>query len=285
MPGVNDAWKKQAPLRMSTEHLDVEGGRLMHGGSAFTGVAYEVDEHGVVTSNFEVADGMCGAPYEQWDSDIKRVCHDVLVEREQGRFYLFGKPFCGTTYRFESREPNQGRLLVEYCYSPDCGMEVRRKWYHSGQLKLEERETSRGCETEEWFENGGRSSLSTRDFRISFTEDGKLFLLHLARGYPADEFAPPYDIGDRLHLSGDAVDDGLLESLGNLRGVQHLSLRSTKVSSEGLQAFSICDGLARLQTDRNQSLRSTDIRDLLKKWPECDWIDMDGAMAKQNRPS
>jgi len=155
-----------------------DDGLLLHRGSPFTGVAYDVNDDGHIAKCLNVVYGKTLEPHRHWGGGLPLFdSAKIHQEIDDPVVYVEGRPYSGILCQFFEE------LLVNETYIQDgpalddgnltC---TSRRFYHNGVIE----EIHRGGinESDSWWENGFKKAHETcqlRDgLRIGYDTDGNV---------------------------------------------------------------------------------------------------------------
>lgn len=254
---------------LSTDH----DGRLVSAGAPYTGLAYLVDEDGVVREIQTVEDGMVTGLSRDWlELTIgERLDRSSLeLEDAYGPLVRRGEPVDGVVYFFN----RAGACILEEAYEGGQPTDeiALREWYPSGAPKARRRVD----DGEAWFEDGrlqARMVDGNTVFNLVVRDDGSLGGIVLSDATLFDVTAVRgMAYADELLLTGEAIDSGLLRTLRNdtpLGTVPLLRLSDTAVGPEAVEILASLAGLKELWLSENRSLDPRHAEELRTRRPDC----------------
>lgn len=270
--------------RIKLNRLAFENGSYSLDGEAFSGVAYRV-EAGKVLGNFVINDGVKGEPEERWDVGVARVDFAVLEEKDETDplLYLDDSPYNGFAFEFDS---DTGALLSVFEHDETGNNGRGKEWFESGKLSGEfGRQRPDGKrESEAWYENGKRASLSCPSLSARLTEEGKLRYISLETPPPVEDIKRlELDADAMLSLAGAGIDDAFLAQVKGLGATEKLSIRGTNLTTKGLQVFANSESLKSIDTAQNSGFSGADVQEIVGTIRNCQWVDRDTALKKLSK--
>ena len=258
-------------VRSSALTTDDEG-RSCHAGAPFSGLAYRVDDEGVVREIQVLVQGAVTGVSDDWLElgEGERLDRESLdLEDAYGPLLRRGAKVDGVVYFFDPR----GACLLEETYSAGQPTDTaRREWYPSGAPKA----LVRGADGWAWFEDGrlraravdGRTLLN-----LVVREDGGLggIVLHDPDLFDMGTVRP-MAVSKELLLTGHGIDDRLLGALRDetkLGAVTRLRLIDTAVGPEGVEILVSLPGLREVWLAKNRSLGPGQSEELRARRPDC----------------
>lgn len=259
-----------------------EGGRVFLGPSAYTGLAYHVNEGGVVQTVEVFRDGLSAGPSEdcfELPLDGLRVDSSFLEVTEEGGPLLWqNEPFNGISYYFD----DSGHCIEEELV--ENGEAVSgRGYFPSGERQYE----SNGADCLHWLEDGrigAKDYQGLTVFRLTLNDAGELNWLVL-RDASALDLAVLYSLhlATDFKISGQGADSRVLRAIAehpDFPTVGQLRLVSTDVEGDDLvnvlrhrrlypSGRSGVD-IQGLELLGNPGVRSEDAARLATLWPACE---------------
>jgi hypothetical protein len=235
-------------------------------GEPFTGLAYGVEDDGIVVSIAEIEAGAITGESTDW-IDIPaggvRVDGAILDPGEgYGPFLLHGAPFTGAAYDFEESGECTGEALYRDAYPTDTS---QRTWFVSGAP----RDLTEDDEYTSWFEDGrlqqraiGANVLYNVVVRPNGCLGGvcvynkSLFDLEAVRRLPFDA---------EVMLIGTGFDTSLLAALrdhAGLHQVRRLRLYKTGIGAEGIDVLVSLTGIRAVWLMDNPALGRQEANEL-----------------------
>jgi hypothetical protein len=259
-------------VRSSALTTDDEG-RSCYLAAPFSGLAYRVDDDGVVSALAVVEQGKITGASDDWlalPEGGSRVARTSLETAEDyGPLLWQSAPFTGVVYFFDRR----GACVVEEAYVAGYATEeARRAWFASGALQR----LVQGEEGSTWFEDGRLQAKGVGDtvlLNLVMGDDGRLAGLVLGDASLLDlETVRRARLADELLLIGPAIDDALLRALRDqtaLGEVPRLRLIDTSVGPEGLGVVASLAGLVELWLTNNPALHADEVERYQARVPGC----------------
>ena len=224
-------------MRLRFSALTRVGARVFLVQAGYTGLAYHVDEAGVVARLEVFRDGISEGTSEDWlelPEGGLRVDSGFLEMTEEGGPLLFqDQPFTGISYYFDEGDGH----CVEEERVENGEIESGRGFFPGGERRYE----SNGMDCLHWLEDG---RIAAKDYqgltvyRLTLDEAGKLFWLVLR-----DASILELDVVNSLRLaadfkfSGEGVDSRVLHAIAghpDFPAIRHLRLASTDVAGGDL---------------------------------------------------
>jgi hypothetical protein len=239
-----------------------EAGRLCLGGQPFTGLAYRVDEEGIVQALERIDAGRRTGPSDDWlalPADGRRLdLSHLAMAGDYGPYLWRGAPVTGVVYTFH----REGPCLVEEAYRDGQPTdEARRAWYPSGAPQ----QLVQGQDGTAWFEDGGlqsKGSGETTLLNLVLRDDGRLGAINVGDARLLDLAAiARMPLSDEVFLIGLGIDTPVLVALRQataLAAVPRLRLSETAVGPEAIDVLAAFQGLRMLGLRQNAALRPED---------------------------
>ena len=249
-----------------------EAGRLCFRGQPFTGMAYRVDDDGIVQALECVDAGQRTGPSDDWlalPADGRRLDLSHLdMAGDYGPYLWRGVPVTGVVYTFH----RDGPCLVEEAYREGQPTdEARRAWYPSGVP----RQLVQGQDGAAWFEDGGlqsKGSGETTLLNLVLRDDGRLGAINVGDAALLDLAAVArMALSDEVFLIGPGIDTPVLMALRQttpLAAVPRLRLSETAVGPESIDVLAAFQGLKVLGLRQNAALRPEDAERLTALRPD-----------------
>ena len=249
-----------------------EAGRLCFQGRPFTGLAYRVDDDGIVQALERIDQGHRSGPSDDWlalPDDGQRLDLSYLaMAGDYGPYLWRGAQVTGVVYTFH----REGPCLVEEAYRGGQPTdEARRAWYPSGAPQ----QLVQGQDGTAWFEDGGLQSKGTGEttlLNLVVRDDGRLGAINVGDAALLDLAAiARMPLSDEVFLIGNGIDTAQLVALRQataLAAVPRLRLSETAVGPEVIEVLAAFQGLQLLGLRKNAGLRPEDAARLTSLRPD-----------------
>lgn len=255
---------------------------MLLGQAGYTGLAYHVDEAGVVGRLEVFRDGISEGDSEDW-LDLPegglRVDSGFLEMTEEGGPLLFqDQPFTGVSYYFDEDDGH----CVEEERTESGEVESGRGFFPSGARRYE----SNGMDCLHWLEDGrigAKDYQGLTVYRLTLDEAGKLFWLVLRDASALDlEVVNSLRLAADFKLSGQGVDSRVLKAIAghpDFPAIRQLRLASTDIAGDDLtnilrkdpsdpRGRAVMD-LTGLELVDNPGVLAEDAAQLAAMWPSC----------------
>lgn len=251
---------------------DREGLARAPNGYPYTGLAYHVDDDGVLRSISIMTQGRASGLSTDWlplTEGGLRVDSSMLdAGHGYGPFLLHGAPFSGVAYTFDEG----GACTSEVLYAEGFPTEtLEREWYACGSpLRVLDHE---GCTV--WFEDGRirqRAIAGELRYNVVVRENGRLVGIYMVdpQLFDIDTVRRlPFD--RELMLMGDGFDTHLLATLrlqASLSSVQMLNLVRTSVGPDAVELLAGLPSLNTLRLEHTPAIGQREVARLQALRPE-----------------
>jgi hypothetical protein len=249
-----------------------EQSRLCFRGQLFAGLAYHVDDDGIVHALERIDEGQRAGPSDDWlalpDEGLRLDLSHMEMAGDYGPYLWRGAPVTGVVYTFD----REGRCLVEEAYRDGHPAdEARRAWYSSGAAQ----QLVQGQDGTAWFEDGGlrsKGSGETTLLNLVLRDDGCLGAINVGDASLLDlATIARMPLSDEVFLIGSGIDTARLVALSQataLAGVRRLRLSETAVGGEAIDVLAAFQGLTVLGLRKNAALRPQDAERLTALRPD-----------------
>lgn len=257
-------------IRTSTLTTD-DNGRLSYEGARFSGLAYRVEDDGVVRELLAVSEGSVSGTSDDWLPQLEGARLDrasLELADAYGPLLWRGAPVDGIVYTFNG----QGLCLVEEAYASGQPADTaRREWYPSGAPKADMRNGDGWA----WFEDGRVRARATPEqtlLNLPVRDDGSLSGIVLHDPSLLDVTSvKPMAFSNEFLLTGRGVDDRLLQTLRDETGlgtVLRLHLIDTAVTPASVEVLASLKSLNELWLRRNRALGPGQVEALRARRPD-----------------
>ena len=242
-------------------------------GAPYSGLAYRVNDAGVVESIDILVDGRPTQTSDDW-LDSPKGGPRVLVERldadgDYGPYFWKNHLLEGVVYTFGPA----GHCLSEEVFRRGLpSADSRRAWFPSGAR----RQLVEGATGNSWFEDGrleSRSVGDTTQLNLTVDDDGRLrgILVADADLFDLDATAR-FPLAAELSLMGPTIDSAWLTRFRDrtaLADVRRLHLVESGVGPEAVDFFAALEGPRELWLQNNRAFRAGDADRLRARRPDC----------------
>lgn len=224
-------------MRLRFSALTKIGDRTFLGQAGYTGLAYHVDETGVVGSLEVFRDGISEGASEDWlglpEGGLRVDSGFLELTEEEGPLLFRNQPFTGISYYFDEGDGH----CVEEERVESGEVESGRGFFPSGKRQYQ----SNGMDSLHWLEDG---RIAAKDYqgltvyRLTLDEAGKLFWLVLRDASALDiDVVNSLRLAADFKLSGQGVDSSILRAIAghpDFPTIRQMRLASTDVAGDDL---------------------------------------------------